>query len=99
MTPALLRRSAAADYLGVGTTTFDTLRERKDFPRPVWVTSDPRWQRDALDAWAMNLATSNVRPSQVAPAPATAPVRHRRSRHGDSDLAASPTDPPLRAVT
>lgn len=77
MTPALLRRDAAAEYVGVSGTTLDTLRDLPDFPRPVWIDTWPRWARADLDAWVATLARAAHHPDKPAPTP----VRHRRSKH------------------
>ena len=47
-----LTRSQAAEYLGVSTSTFDTMREKPENKLLRPVTEQPmRWAKECLDHW------------------------------------------------
>jgi predicted DNA-binding transcriptional regulator AlpA len=78
VTPAILTKETAADYLGIGTTGLDILRKSDPtFPDPVWLDSRARWVRTDLDEWVAKLPRSAISPDKPTPVP----VRHRRSKH------------------
>lgn len=53
--PRLLSQAQAARYIGVGLTTFASLRRTPDFPAPVDLNPGSkhgkRWRPEDLDSW------------------------------------------------
>lgn len=54
-TKILLSRIRSAGLLDVSLNTFDGLRNRADFPRPVEVGKTLKYRRKDLERWAENL--------------------------------------------
>lgn len=50
--PAVLRRKAAAAYLGICLSTLENMKQQPGFPRPIQITPRSVGYRKAdLDAW------------------------------------------------
>ncbi|WP_413219532.1 helix-turn-helix transcriptional regulator [Tritonibacter mobilis] len=55
-----LSRVEAAQYIGVGTSTFDTMVKAGDMPKPVRIGARTIWDIHALDAAFDLLATAEI---------------------------------------
>ena len=51
ISPALLRRTEAADYCGVGASTWDRLSAAGMTPAPIKLGGSVGWSRRELSAW------------------------------------------------